>query len=92
MNKNKVAIPQIEEQWKRIEGLSKEDFISYQQGLAKKPYPTRIVCGCGNIRPIRFLYRCLYCGEYYCYQCAEVHFGKTVKQYNEEKESMVDVE
>jgi hypothetical protein len=29
-------------------------------------------------------YKCLYCGQWYCMQCAEEHFGKTITQYREE--------
>ena len=46
--------------------------------------PTQVTCGCGRTNPIRFMYRCLYCGEFYCQPCAEEHFGKTREQYNAE--------
>jgi len=45
----------------------------------------KVTCGCGLCMPLRFAYRCLYCGEFYCMNCAEIHFGKTRKEYNEEK-------
>lgn len=42
-------------------------------------------CGdCNRDRPLVHLYKCLYCEIYFCKQCAENHFGKTVKQYQEE--------
>ena len=27
------------------------------------------------------LFRCLYCGVWYCKTCAEVHFGTTIEDY-----------
>jgi hypothetical protein len=35
-----------------------------------------ITCPCGTRAPVRFLFRCLYCGVWFCQSCAEVHFGK----------------
>ena len=29
-------------------------------------------------------YKCLFCGEWFCKECAELHFGKTVEQYRKE--------
>lgn len=46
-----------------------------------------IQCGCGVIRHVMIAYRCLYCGEWFCMNCAEVHFGKTIKCWREEHES-----
>ena len=44
-------------------------------------------CSCGRRRELRWLYRCLYCGEWYCHFCAERHFGKTVAEHKAEKQS-----
>jgi hypothetical protein len=44
-----------------------------------------IICGCGQLRALELAYRCLYCGEWYCFRCAEVHFGMTVQQWRESK-------
>ncbi len=49
-----------------------------------KPAPT-VTCGCGHAAPLRFLYRCLYCGLFFCERCAEAHFGKTKEEYAREK-------
>lgn len=46
---------------------------------------TRVTCGCGLHAPLRFLFRCLYCGCFFCETCAEVHFGKTRAQYRAEQ-------
>jgi hypothetical protein len=46
---------------------------------------TRVTCECGLAAPLRFLFRCLYCGCFFCQSCAEVHFGKTRAQYRAEQ-------
>lgn len=38
-------------------------------------------CECGLLIPLRHMFRCLYCGCWFCQACAEVHFGKTRKEY-----------
>ena len=53
----------------------------YQEGQSVQ----QVTCGCGLTMPLRFAFRCLYCGEFYCQPCAEDHFGKTRAQYNLEK-------
>ena len=46
-----------------------------------KPF---VRCECQKkLKPIN-AFRCLYCGQWYCKECAEVHFGKTVSQYRVE--------
>jgi hypothetical protein len=37
---------------------------------------------CGKTLPIWMMFRCLYCGFYFCQSCAEKHFGKTRAQNN----------
>ena len=44
-----------------------------------------VTCCCDKKLPIHFAFRCLYCGEYYCQKCAEVHFGKTREEHNNNK-------
>lgn len=36
----------------------------------------KIRCGCNKLVRWIYMYRCLYCGVWYCADCAEVHFGK----------------
>lgn len=43
-------------------------------------------CGCGKLRPTWLMYRCYYCGEFYCEPCAPEHFGKSREEYYKEKE------
>lgn len=63
---------------------AKAAFVAAQWKQANGPQPD-VTCGCGLKLPLRFAYRCLYCGEFYCQSCAEAHFGKTREQYNAEK-------
>lgn len=44
-------------------------------------------CSCGRRREIRWFYRCLYCGEWFCHICAETHFGQTIKEYKKKKDA-----
>ena len=46
-----------------------------------------LTCPCGRERALVKMYRCLYCKVWFCEQCAEDHFGKTVEQYRAEKET-----
>jgi ferredoxin-thioredoxin reductase catalytic subunit len=39
-----------------------------------------IVCPCGQRRALELAFRCLYCGIYFCTNCAERHFGETRAQ------------
>ena len=42
-------------------------------------------CECGRHLHIRNMFRCLYCGCWFCQACAEVHFGKTRVEYAAER-------
>ena len=44
-----------------------------------------MTCECGLTLPLRFAFRCLYCGQFYCARCAGEHFGATRAQYYERK-------
>jgi len=44
-----------------------------------------ITCACGWQRALTMAYRCLYCGVYFCQPCAELHFGQTIKEWDEQK-------
>jgi hypothetical protein len=41
----------------------------------------RITCGCGLPRALNLAYKCLYCGEWFCFSCAETHFGTTYREW-----------
>jgi hypothetical protein len=40
---------------------------------------------CGTRRGIEIVYRCLYCGFWFCFECAEKHFGQTFQEHLIEK-------
>lgn len=42
---------------------------------------------CGKKVSIDRAYKCLYCGYWFCADCAEKHFGKTRDEYREEMKS-----
>ena len=65
--------------------MSKEEFIVYQQSLANDEIRPFMRCGCLVKLKIDEAYKCLYCGQWFCQLCAEVHFGKTIKQHQEER-------
>lgn len=52
-----------------------------RQWLQSKELSQRIECECGWRFPMRNMFRCLYCGCWFCQACAEVHFGKTRAEY-----------
>lgn len=62
-----------------------EKVFRLRQQWASAVESHQIYCGCGQMRAIELAYRCLYCGEWYCARCAEIHFGKTVQQRIEER-------
>jgi hypothetical protein len=41
--------------------------------------------GCGWHRGVSLLFRCLYCGEWFCGSCAEIHFGQTINEWVKKK-------
>lgn len=45
-----------------------------------------VICPCGLRRAIVMAFRCLYCGIYFCVNCAERHFGKTRREWFESKQ------
>lgn len=74
------------------ETCSKEEWIEFQkqetveQSMAGIPVRLgTITCRCGWERGITMMYRCLYCGEWFCELCAEKHFGKTREEYQKQK-------
>jgi predicted nucleic acid binding AN1-type Zn finger protein len=74
-----------------FEDQDKAKRVIKQFTQAKYELPTMIDCACSRRIPIRFMYKCYYCGEYFCEKCAEVHFGKSRKDYKAEKVKCVPV-
>lgn len=68
---------------------AKAEFVAKQFNEAKYhegESVQKVTCACGTCMPLRFAYKCLYCGQFYCQTCAEEHFGKTREQYNLERD------
>lgn len=57
--------------------------LQWRQAKGEQP---KVQCPCGLTAPLRFLYRCLYCGAFFCKKCAEEHFGKTREEYQRRKD------
>jgi len=49
-----------------------------------------VTCQCGWERALVKMYKCLYCEMWMCILCAEIHFGKTIQQYNAEKKDVTN--
>jgi hypothetical protein len=41
----------------------------------------KVTCECNRTLALACMFRCLYCGCFFCQTCAEVHFGETRKAY-----------
>ena len=54
-------------------------FIKFQEADNIPLARSQIRCGCYKLVKFIYAYRCLYCGVWYCKQCAEEHFGMKVK-------------
>lgn len=67
----------------KIEKLSPLEVmrISAEQHRQCATDPAKMQCICGRTLPVAFLFKCLYCGIWYCQKCAEIHFGETREEY-----------
>lgn len=63
---------------------SKVEFVAKQTGEANDKFRPFVRCGCWKKLWMPEAYKCLYCDEWYCRECAEIHFGKTVEEYRAE--------
>lgn len=59
-------------------------FIKDQEDMDLKAKFLQVRCVCLKLVKMKYAYRCLYCGIFYCRECAEQHFGKTVAEYRSE--------
>lgn len=66
----------------RAEGEDKEHLRRQWQEACKHNF---IICKCGQLRDLKLAFKCLYCGLWFCQHCAEIHFGQTLKEYEESK-------
>ena len=63
-------------------------FIKEQQ---KEPVGDLVIrCGCHKLQKWEYMYRCLYCGVWYCRECAQEHFG--MKLSNDQHIKEIDCE
>jgi hypothetical protein len=54
------------------------ELISDQQRIRTPMENVKIRCGCNKLIGWQYMYRCLYCGIWYCKDCAEEHYGMKV--------------
>ncbi len=59
-------------------------FIKAQEDDQVPSSNIKIRCGCLRLVSWKYMHRCLYCSVFFCKECAEEHFGKTVAQYKTE--------
>ena len=65
---------------KAIESLSEDGYIenikwamnSFGQMIRNESITCR---GCEKNFEAKYLYRCFFCGSYFCVKCSEIHFG-----------------
>jgi|GEM_PF-2517759 len=76
-----------ENTWKQLVEGDKADFVHFQMHMIKAvEFPqSQVKCRCGHKAPVYAMYRCYYCGEFYCEKCAPIHYGKTREEYKKEQ-------
>ena len=65
--------------------LDKRAFVRKQTEQVMDKGRPFVRCGCLRKLQMYQAYKCLYCEEWYCRECAEVHFGKTVEEHQKER-------
>lgn len=70
---------------KRVDYLSLADSDEKRWGLITQDETVksagRFRCRCVAVVTVKDGFRCLYCGEWFCFNCAEEHFGLTVEDW-----------
>ena len=65
-----------EERKKKLELMADQIRVLHEQEKIGVPLmKVKIRCGCMKLLPWWMMVRCLYCGVFYCPECAEEHFG-----------------
>lgn len=54
------------------------EHIKDQERIEVPSQHLKVRCGCLKLVRWMYAYRCLYCGVWFCKQCAEEHFGYRV--------------
>jgi len=62
-------------------------FIKTQENDEIPARHLKIRCVCMKLINMKYAYRCLYCEIFYCRECAEQHFGKTVDESRAERDT-----
>lgn len=71
-------------QWlENLEFMDKQLCLIKEQHRIKTPVcDVKVRCGCLKmVRLYSEAYRCLYCGIWFCKECAQLHFGYRVRRY-----------
>lgn len=68
-----------------IQNIGQMELMEQQIRESKDNPGSVIKCGCGKKQPMRFMYRCYYCGVFFCFTCAADHFGQTRQEYYDQK-------
>lgn len=48
--------------------------VVYRQ-LREAMFSKKVTCRCGHASVFGFVFRCFFCGEFFCSRCARDHFG-----------------
>lgn len=65
-----------EERQKKLEFMAEQNRLLHTQEKEGVPLmKVKIRCGCHKLLPWWVMVKCLYCGIFYCPECAEEHFG-----------------
>lgn len=70
-----------EETQAKLEWMAKQlSLIHDQEKIGTPIRHIKIRCGCNKLVGWMYMYRCLYCGIWFCKDCAQLHFGKRVAE------------
>jgi len=69
-----------EKQQERICLRKQIELILDQERIKVPMQHVRIRCGCGKLINWQYMFRCLYCGVWFCKTCAEEHYGMRVPE------------
>lgn len=73
------ATPEEETQI-RIALRKQIELILDQERIETPMQFVKIRCGCNKLIGWQYMFRCLYCGVWFCKSCAEEHFGYKVPE------------
>lgn len=56
------------------------ELIVDQERIETPMQHVKIRCGCNKLIGWQYMFRCLYCGVWFCKECGEEHFGAKVPE------------